>query len=205
MNLDKVSYARLDTQTGHWFGYWVGEQWIREYDEGGHEVDLHPIEPAIRAFMDELADKGGEMTKIIEGGRLVVIDGERLGVSKVAVGRYLPELETGGGDYVVAESEEKAGVAARAYWKDLATDDPEEFTCIIGGETLVQWGLGLPAGPGYRKVNSLEEWLDLWLDTPEEQWASYDGLEMDVEAMTQDVADDLGWGGGFDAVAYRHN
>ena len=147
------------------------------------------------------------MTKIIEGEGLIVIDGERLGVSKISSGlhSYLPYVDTDGGEYVVAESRERAGEAARDYWADMAVNDPEELVCIVGQKTLVAWALGQWAGPGSTQVKSLSEWLDLWLDTPEENWASYDGAEQEVEAVTQDIADDLGWDGDFDAVAYRHN
>ena len=144
------------------------------------------------------------MTKIIKGEGLIVIDGERLGVSKIHNYGYLPELYTDGGEYIVAESREEAGRAARRCWVDEA-QDAKNFACLVGQETLIAWALGQSAGPGCVAVNSLQEWLDLWLDIPEEQWASYDGVERWVDAMTQDVADELGWSGDFDAVAYRHN
>ena len=102
-----------------------------------------------------------------------------------------------GCEYHIFEDSEKAGQEARKYWEDLAWNDPEEFTCLVGEKTLVQWGLGQSAGPGTSQVNSLEEWLDLWIDTPEEYWASYDGQEREFRSKHPDFSDYT--------VAYRHN
>jgi len=77
---------------------------------------------------------------------------------------------------------EEAGKEARAHWADMVDNDPSEFRSLVGDESLVKWALGQYAGPGGTKVNSLEKWLDLWLDTPAEHFASYDGREQDVEA-----------------------
>lgn len=97
--------------------------------------------------------------------------------------------DLGRADYYLAEDSEAAGKAAREYWEDMAENDPKEFTCMVGEETLVQWGLGRSAGPGSTHVRSLQEWLDLWLDTPEEQWASYDGNEISVTHEHDDYLD----------------
>jgi hypothetical protein len=83
-------------------------------------------------------------------------------------------------------STEDAGKAAREYWEDMAERDPTEFRTMVGDETLIAWALGRYAGPGHTRVASLTEWLDLWLDTPEEHFASYDGTEASVEAPTAD-------------------
>lgn len=74
-----------------------------------------------------------------------------------------------------------AGEAAREYWADLAENDPEEFTCIVGKENLVQWAMGYSAGPGSAACSSLEEWLDLTATVPEEHFARYDGAEITIE------------------------
>ena len=105
-------------------------------------------------------------------------------------------------EWYLAESSESAGEAAREYWQDLADNDSAEFACLVGEQTLVEWALGRYAGPGYTKVSSLEEWLDLWLDTPEEEWASYDGEEHNYTA-SQCTADGLGISA--TGAAYRHN
>lgn len=115
----------------------------------------------------------------------IKIDGEVLEVDKVLAYADLPMLQCGKLEYYVAKDSESAGEAARKYWEDMANDDPKELACIIGDETLIKWGLNQWAGPGSTSVRNLEEWLDLWLDTPEEQWASYDGVERDVEEIEE--------------------
>jgi hypothetical protein len=91
---------------------------------------------------------------------------------------------------------------------------------MVGDETLIRWALGQNAGPGLTQVNSLDKWLDLWLDTPAEHFASYDGEEHDVEGPTAEerASDDeetvafvTGWDelveelGFTPTVAYRSN
>lgn len=132
----------------------------------------------------------------------ITIDGEMLEVDNVQHGGYLPVVEIGNLEYYVAEDSENAGKAAREYWEDLANNDPEEFTCIVGKETLVQWALGQSAGPGYVHVSSLEDWLDLTADYPEEQWAGYDGTELEVDSCSESLAEELGF---TPTVAYRWN
>jgi len=99
------------------------------------------------------------------------------------------------GGYVVSEgrrewsvfaSREDAGKEARGYWADMADNDPTEFRHMVGDESLVQWALGRYAGPGSTRVRSLDAWLDLWLDTPDEHFASYDGEEREVTGPTAD-------------------
>lgn len=123
---------------------------------------------------------------------------------------YLPLLNFDNGEeWYIAQDAEEAGEAARKYWEDLAQDDPKEFACLVGEDVLVQWGMGQSAGPGSTAVNSLEEWLDLWLDTPEEHFAGYDGTEVEVEVVSRDIYEECGFN--YDTadscpcVAYRHN
>lgn len=123
----------------------------------------------------------------------ICIDGEVVEVDRVYDGCYLPMIEEGRRDWYVAKSHDEAGQAARQYWQELAESDPKEFACIVGEETLIAWALHQSAGPGSTQVRSLEEWLDLWLDTPEEEFAGYDGEERTIESMTVDLAEDLGW------------
>jgi hypothetical protein len=107
-------------------------------------------------------------------------------------------------EYLLFESHDIAGAAARDRWKEMAQYDPKEFTCI--------WALGQYAGPGNSQVSSLDEWLDLWLDTPEEEFASYDGTERDC-MIDEEMAEELGWNWNpnkndemlMDCVAYRWN
>ena len=132
----------------------------------------------------------------------IKIDGEIYNVKDVHNYGYLPMVETDDGkEFILAESSEVAGEKAREYWEALAQDDPSEFTGMVGEKTLVAWALGQYAGPGSTQVKSLEEWLDLWLDTPEEQWASYDSEEREVERCGK-LREELGF---TPTVAYRHN
>lgn len=122
----------------------------------------------------------------------VRIDGETVEFDKVNTigwdGILLADI--GRTDYYLAEDSESAGKAAREYWEDMALNDPKEFTCMVGEATLIQWGLGRSAGPGSTAVNGLDEWLDLWIDTPEEHWASYDSTERDVTLDYEDYLED---------------
>jgi hypothetical protein len=134
--------------------------------------------------------------------RMIVayIDGKRVVFTPEETTQYgygeLIETEDGE-EYYIFEDRDQAGEAAREYWEDLAQDDPHEFAYLVGEETLIQWGLGNYAGPGSTQVQNLQEWLDLWLDTPEEQFASYDSQEREFKCKHPD------WAGY--TVAYRHN
>ena len=130
----------------------------------------------------------------------ITIDGTEYEVMCVFDGGYLSTVECGKEEFYVARDSKEAGEAAREYWEDLAQDDPEEFTCLVGSETLIRWGLGQSAGPGSTHVTSLNEWLDLWLDTPEENWAGHDGMDRKVDKCSEDLEDELGF---VPTVAYR--
>ncbi len=137
-----------------------------------------------------------------ESEHMIVIDSERYEIEEVFDGSYLPLLIIGNRDYYVAENPEEAGKAARQYWQDMVENDPEEFKCIVGVEALVAWALGQSYAPGTLGVRSLDEWLDLHLDAPEENFASYDGEELEVSTVSPALIDDLGF---TPTVAYRHN
>jgi len=137
---------------------------------------------------------------------LMVIDGEVCKVKEVVNYGYLPMIELEDGrDYYIAKDKDEAGEKAREYWEEMAENDPEEFAALVGEKTLVSWALGQYAGPGSTKVQNLDEWLDLWLDTPEEQWASYDSQEKDCR-LNLNLITELGWEDNeVNAVCYRHN
>jgi len=110
---------------------------------------------------------------------MVTINGESYevsGASSLGFGSGVV-LDTDGGEWVIFQDAEEAGKAAAGYWRDLADNDPKEFTALVGEDTLVSWALGQSAGPGSVAVNSLEEWLELVADHPEEEWGSWDGQE----------------------------
>jgi len=108
---------------------------------------------------------------------LMLVDGE---VTKCRV-EYDRVTTDDDNDYYVFANSKEAGKAARKYWEDLAQQDSKEFICLVGEETLLRWALGQCAGPGSTQVSSLSEWLDLWLDTPEEHFAGYDDIENDCQ------------------------
>jgi len=133
---------------------------------------------------------------------LVKIDGDLFHVKEVKDFGLLPMIETEEGEeFYLAEDAEEAGKKAREYYEDMAENDPKELICMVGEDNLVQWGLGRQASPGSASVGSLEEWLDLWLDVPEEFFASYDGDEREVNRVGQ-LVDELGF---TPTVAYRCN
>lgn len=132
----------------------------------------------------------------------IKLNGKVLVVNDIHDYGYLPIVVLDDGqEWYIAEDSDHAGREARQYWEDMADNDPEELRCIIGDDTLVKWALGEWAGPGSTKVKSLSDWLDLWLDTPEENFAGYDGTEVDVERVGK-LAEELGF---TPTVAYRHN
>ena len=137
---------------------------------------------------------------------LIVIDGELCKVKEVHNYGYLPMIKLEDGrDYYIAKDKDEAGEKAREYWEEMAQDDPEEFAALVGEKTLVSWALGQYAGPGSSKVQNLDEWLDLWLNTPEEQWASYDSQEKDCK-LNLNLITELEWEEDeVNAVCYRHN
>jgi hypothetical protein len=153
---------------------------------------------------DELQDQITEAEDRLADDLFLSIDGEIYEIDTVHSTRYsyLPMLDCGSTEFYVAADSSEAGEAARKYWEDMAENDPKEFACIIGEETLIQWGLGRSAGPGSTHVRSLQEWLDLSLDVPEEQWASYDGNEREVDWVSPALETELGF---LPEVAYRHN
>jgi len=140
------------------------------------------------------------------------IDNEGVTIKDVHHLGYLPTITLDDGrEYYIARTSEEAGEAAREYWEDLAQNDPQEFTCLIGEDVLVAWALGQSAGPGSTHVRSLQDWLDLHLDAPEETWAGYDGSELEWESNDKDLASELNRDselqdeGKITGIAYRHN
>ena len=140
--------------------------------------------------------------------KLIVIDSELHEVNSIKSWGYGIDIETDQGDYKIFDTREEAGEQAKEYWRDMMENDPSEFTCIVGEENLIKWALGQSAGPGTSKVNSVQEWLDLWLDLPEEQWASYDGTERSVDSMNNNLRRELEEHFSFEVhelVVYRTN
>ena len=90
----------------------------------------------------------------------------------------------------VFKSEEEAGEHAREYWRDYIEQDAAEAVSLLGAENLIQWALGKPAGPGSLKVNSLEEWLDLYKEDPCEH---FEEGPFEIEAIGENIIEKLGF------------
>ena len=135
----------------------------------------------------------------------IQIDGETL---EVDIDTVYPmcdgmcEIEIEGMTMVLAIDVETAGNEHRDYYRDMARNDPDEFLCMVGRETLVSWALGQAAGPGYEKVHSLDEWLELLKDYPEEHFATYDGEQRDVSGCSRLLIKEIGFE---PTVAYRRD
>jgi len=93
-------------------------------------------------------------------------------------------------DIYLFEDEEAAGEYARTYWQDCIEDDRETAIEILGTDTLLSWALGEFAGPGSSKVRSLSEWLDLYLDAPEEH---FEEGSFSVSAVGENVVEAMGF------------
>ena len=156
-----------------------------------------PCECVTQAVAPAPESQEDEVEAIIIDGNAYTFESKNYDVDGGGV-----EISTDGGDYIVFPDADDAGAAARLYWENMAENDPSEFACMVGNSTLVAWGMRQFAGPGTTQVRSLEEWLDLWLSTPEEQWAGYDSAECEVGDVTQGAEDEIGFKPG---VAYRTN
>jgi hypothetical protein len=132
----------------------------------------------------------------------ITIDGERIEYPIVTACGRGALIQDGSREWTVFKDSDDAGQDAREYWANMARNDPAEFALMVGESTLVSWGLGQPAGPGSYKVRSLSAWLDLWLDTPEDHHARYDGEERTVDHIGEDLCEEVGF---TPTVAYRVN
>ena len=125
----------------------------------------------------------------IEGEKFFVLSEDDVatngigGSVELPTGKYATELH-------LFKDEEQAGEYARDYWKDFIEDDRASAIEILGAETLMAWALGDPAGPGTSKVNSLEEWLDLYLDAPDEH---FELGPFEIEAIGENLVEILGF------------
>jgi len=146
----------------------------------------------------ERADGFDNESIVIDGE---VIDGAEIGY-EIAAGVHSIIFGDDPREYIVAESSEVAGQASRERWAEMAEHDAAEFRAMVGDEALIAWALGQYGGPGSTQVKSLDAWLDLHLDVPEEEFAGYDGEHCDVDRVGSELADELGF---VPTVAYRSN
>ena len=132
-------------------------------------------------------------------GRFLVLNDDRLAYFNAD---NYPVIEVPGkwgtDDVWLFASRKEAGEWARQSWVDRVEGDPDEAAMLLGTENLIRWALGMPAGPGTTKVNSLNEWLDLWLEMPEEEL----GEEFEVVQVAEDLVERLGF---VPRVAYKRD
>ena len=107
-----------------------------------------------------------------------------------------------GQELYVAKDSDAAGAICRQYYKNMAENDPKEFTCHVSSATLIAWGLGQWSGaPGCNQYRSLDEWLDGVAEEPEQHFGC-DGYEIDVDDWSEALQTELGFDPG---VVYLHN
>jgi len=164
-------------------------------------MDFASVFPSYGFDDDESLDFERETDSTYER---IIIDGERFHVTSCrAIGwGDLHEIDTEEGEsFILSEDSETAGDAARERWADMAANDPTEFRCMVGDQALIAWALGQSYAPGSVACSSLDEWLDLCATVPNEEWASYDGNEREIDRVGK-LASELGY---IPGVAYRTN
>ena len=101
------------------------------------------------------------------------------------------ELGNWTSELYVFKNEEDAGQCARDYWEDyIDSYSSEEIVELLGADTLIAWALGREAGPGSSKVKNLNEWLDLYLDAPEEH---FDSGPYQIELVAENIEEIIGF------------
>jgi hypothetical protein len=115
-------------------------------------------------------------------------------------GEYLPLVEMEyGAKYRVAADKESAGMAAQAYFADLAHRDPYEFILMVGAKTIINWAQGCRGEAFGIEAYSMTEWLEKSVAIPEVAF----GLDMrgyNVEDVDDELVTTLGFR---PSVAYK--
>ena len=128
----------------------------------------------------------------------IKIDGEIYEVDKVYANRHPVLIQGGKMEFYAFEDSEEAGKAVAEHYRDMANDDPQEFTAIIGEQRLIGWAMNKSDSFG---ISSFDEFLERVAEVPEDHWASYDGQEREIQRVGK-LYDELGF---VPTVAYRHN
>jgi hypothetical protein len=140
-------------------------------------------------------------TVLIDGEMLVLLSVEKWdeGMGEIEVVDPSDDVER---TYVVFDTSQRAGELARESIRSellhgLDSRDADErrravkyIVEYVGGENLIYWALGQPAGPGTVQVRSLEAWFDLYEDRPAEHWNRVDNeTEAEIEADEDDYTE----------------
>ena len=89
--------------------------------------------------------------------KVILILGTDIGVLQEVI------LEDGNG-YMIFENKEEAGEVAKKYFEDMAENNPYQLVDYVGVEQLIEWARG--------RGETLTDWLEAWLDVPEEFYRS---------------------------------
>ena len=138
-------------------------------------------------------------------GMMVIFGGNEEIVSEISTYSVAPILHIGKKEWYIFKSRDEACTEARKYWEDMAQDSPKEFAELVGTETLVSWALGQWAGPGNEHAQNLDGWLDIVYEHPEEEWGRYDGRELEVDGMSEELRQELNFDWADEPVMYRCN
>ena len=126
----------------------------------------------------------------IDGEEFFVVSEDSVGSNEVGGTIEIPHHPHASELYLFKD-EEEAGQFARDYWEEyIDHESSDAIVEMMGAETLVSWALGKLAGPGSVKVRNLEEWLDLYLEAPDEHFESG---PFEVEAIGENIVEKLGF------------
>jgi hypothetical protein len=104
------------------------------------------------------------------------------------------DLRDEGGNHIcelhLFKNMEQAGKDARDYWEEYVHGDRQMAIELLGVDTLMSWAYGELGGPGSVKVKNLEDWLDLYLENPDEHFESG---PFDIELIGENIVEELGF------------
>jgi len=144
---------------------------------------------------DEFEDTEEWEDEEAEEGLWIEIDGERYGITNVwELGPSVVAVETdiGRAEFILAENSDEAATLVVDRWKAMGSDELAE---MIGVDRIVDmWTNG----------ESFDDFLQdmIAMDGPASDLASYDGEERDVDEVSPDFVEEVGFQPEF---AYRSN
>ena len=131
-----------------------------------------------------------KLSEEIDGEEFFVVSEDGVGSNDVGGTIEIPTRQYSSELYLFKD-EEEAGQFARDYWEDyIDHESSEDIVEMLHAETLVSWALGKLAGPGSSKVRNLEEWLDLYLEAPDEH---FELGPFEIEAIGENIVEKLGF------------
>jgi len=83
--------------------------------------------------------------------------------------------------------------AAGFYYRRLMDSDPELFCSLVGFGCVLNWAQGKPATPGDVECATLEDWLVLSENYPEECFGTENGETLHVTHCDDELRDALGF------------